>query len=104
MKGFVKKSAVFMLIFSLFLMVSGSTEAQTKITLWSMFSGGEGYIMTDLIEQFNAEHPDIVLEEQLIEWDQYYNKLMTGLLADEAPNVGIMHLAVLPDYASRAVC
>ncbi|MCP4401676.1 MAG: hypothetical protein GY801_30795, partial [bacterium] len=97
MKGFIKKSAVFMLIFSLFLMLSGSTEAQTKITLWTLFGGGEGYIMTNLVEQFNAEHPDIVLEEQIIEWDQYYNKLMTGLLADEAPNVGIMHLAVLPD-------
>ena len=103
MKGFIKKIAVSMLILSLVLMLGASVEAQTKITFWTLFSGGEGYIVTSLVEQFNKEHPDIIVEEQVIEWGQYYNKLMTGLLAGEAPNVGIMHLAVLPDYASRGV-
>ncbi len=58
--------------------------------------------MSDLIARFNAEHPDIVIEEQLIEWAQYYNKLLTGLLSGEAPDIGIMHLAVLP-IMSRGV-
>lgn len=107
MKRIVQRSVVLMIAVAVLLlpclMITGTAEAQTKITLWTLFGGGEGYIMTSLVEQFNAEHPDIVLEEQIIEWGQYYNKLMTGLLAGEAPNVGIMHLAVLPDYASRGV-
>ncbi len=107
MKRMMKKNIVAMVALSLLLvpclMVGGTAEAKVNITLWTLFGGGEGSIMTSLVEKFNAEHPDIVLEEQIIEWSQYYNKLMTGLLADEAPNVGIMHLAVLPDYASRGV-
>jgi multiple sugar transport system substrate-binding protein len=79
------------------------SQAATKITLWTLFTGGEGYIMTDLVKKFNAEHPDIVVEEQIVAWGEYYNKLLTSLLAGEAPDVGIMHLAVLPDYASRGV-
>lgn len=90
-------------VLALMFALSSATEAEVNITMWSLFSGGEGHIMTDLINQFNEEHPDIVLEEQLIEWAQYYNKLLTGLLSGEAPDVGIMHLAVLPDYASRGV-
>lgn len=89
---------VFVLVFGM-----GSAQAATKITMWTLFGGGEGGIMTDLIAQFNKEHPDIVVEEQIIDWGQYYGKLLTSLLANEAPDVCIMHLAVLPDYASRGV-
>ena len=107
MKRFMNKSVVLVLAVAMLtvpcLMFGGAAEAQTKISFWTLFGGGEGYIMSSLVEQFNKEHPDIVVEEQVIEWGQYYNKLMTGLLAGEAPNVGIMHLAVLPDYASRGV-
>lgn len=90
-------------VFALVLSLGSVSEAKTKITMWTLFGGGEGFIMTNLVKQFNEEHPDIELEEQIIQWDQYYNKLMTGLLSGEAPDVGIMHLAVLPDYASRGV-
>ena len=90
-------------VFALIFALNAVSEAQVKITMWSLFSGGEGYIMTNLLQRFNQEHPDIEIEEQLIEWGQYYNKLLTGLLSGEAPDVGIMHLAVLPDYASRGV-
>ena len=107
MKRIMNKSVVLTLAIAMLLVpcliTGGAAEAQTKITFWTLFSGGEGYIVSSLVEQFNKEHPDIVVEEQVIEWGQYYNKLMTGLLAGEAPNVGIMHLAVLPDYASRGV-
>jgi multiple sugar transport system substrate-binding protein len=88
-----------------FVLTFGAFQAQaaTKITMWTLFGGGEGSIMTSLIQQFNKEHPDIVVEEQIVDWGQYYNKLLTSLLAGEAPDVCIMHLAVLPDYASRGV-
>ena len=81
--------------------VAGAQAEPVKLTMWTLFTGGEGSIMTDLISKFNAEHPDIVIEEQLIEWAQYYNKLLAGLISGESPDIGIMHLAVLPDYASR---
>jgi multiple sugar transport system substrate-binding protein len=104
MKNRGKKIVIMIAALSLVLgMGLQPAAAQVKITMWSLFSGGEGHIMSDLIARFNAEHPDIVIEEQLIEWAQYYNKLLTGLLSGEAPDIGIMHLAVLPDYASRGV-
>ena len=96
-------SIVAMCAMMLSLAVAGAQAEPVKLTMWTLFSGGEGSIMTDLITKFNAEHPDIVIEEQLIEWAQYYNKLLAGLISGESPDIGIMHLAVLPEYASRDV-
>lgn len=97
---------VFSVLVALVLSFGGfihEAEAKVNLSIWTLFGGGEGYIMTDLINRFNEEHPDIEIEEQRIQWANYYNKLLTGLLAGEAPDIGIMHLAVLPDYASRGV-
>lgn len=73
------------------------------LSMWTLFSGGEGEIMTGLIDEFNSSQSDYIVDEQIVEWGEYYNKLLTSLLSGDAPDIGIMHLAVLPDYASRGV-
>lgn len=75
--------------------------AKTTITVWTFFSGGEGFLVTELIKKFNAENPDIEVVEQIVEWGQLYNKLITAISAGDPPDVSVMHLAVLPDFASR---
>lgn len=89
------------------LFAAGEQEADAggsqTLSMWTLFGGGEGSIMEDLIDQFNEEHDDITIEEQKLEWDQYYNRLLTSLVGGTAPDIAIMHLAVLPDYASRDV-
>jgi len=95
----MKRFSVFLLV--LLFIVSTIIFGKTTLTIWTLFGGGEGYIMSNLIKQFNQEHPDIEVQEQLIEWGQYYNKLLTAIVAGDPPDIGIMHLSVLPDYAQR---
>ena len=102
-RTFTKTIAALFLVVVFAIPFGMNAEAEVNITLWTLFGGGEADNMTSLVEQFNQEHPDIVVEEQIIEWGQYYNKFLTGLLSGDAPDIGIMHLAVLPDYASRGV-
>ncbi len=90
------------------LYASGESEQASQagtqtLSIWTLFTGGEGSIMADLITEFNETHPDITIQEQVIEWGQYYNRLLTSLVGGTAPDIAIMHLAVLPDYASRGV-
>ncbi len=75
--------------------------AKTTITVWTFFSGGEGFIVTELIKKFNAENPDIEVVEQIVEWGELYNKLTTAVVAGDPPDVSVMHLAMIPDFASR---
>lgn len=98
-----KKLLIFtiLIIFTLLFVNGIGFSKGVEIKLWTFFGGGEEYIMTDLVKEFNKEHPDIKVNKQPIEWAQYYNKLLTSIAAGEAPDIGVMHLSILPDYASR---
>ncbi|MGC8814401.1 ABC transporter substrate-binding protein [Dictyoglomus sp.] len=85
----------------LFVLTISHPTPKIKLKMWTLFGGGEGYIMTNLIKEFNKENPDIEIEEQIVDWGEYYNKLLTALAAGDPPDIAIMHLSVLPDYASR---
>jgi len=98
----MKKFVVLLVVFSV--MFLGTVSAKNvEITFWTLFSGGEGHIMTQFVEDFNAAHPEITVKAQKIDWLEYYNKLLTGLISGQPPDVAIMHLSVLPDYASKGV-
>ena len=59
----LKRSVGLLLVLAVFtLLVVAEASAKTTITLWTLFSGGEGFIMTDLVKKFNAEHPDIEVQ------------------------------------------
>ncbi len=98
----MKKFVVLLIVLSV--MFLGTVSAKNvEITFWTLFSGGEGHIMTEFIETFNETHPEITVKAQKIDWLEYYNKLLTGLISGQPPDVAIMHLSVLPDYASKGV-
>ena len=79
------------LTLGLVLALSSVSLAAVKLTFWDMFSGGDGEFMTALIKEFNETHPDIEVEETVITWGDYYNRLMTASLAGKGPDVGVMH-------------
>jgi len=98
----MKKFVILFVVLSV--MFLGTLSAKNvEITFWTLFSGGEGHIMTQFVEDFNASHPEITVKAQKIDWLEYYNKLLTGLISGQPPDVAIMHLSVLPDYASKGV-
>ncbi|HBJ81788.1 hypothetical protein [Pseudothermotoga sp.] len=70
-----------LLVVGIMLILAIAVTAKTTITVWTFFSGGEGFIVTDLIKKFNAENPDIEVVEQIIEWGELYNKLTTAVVA-----------------------
>ena len=58
---------VLLILLMSFLAIALLTFGKVTITVWTFFGGGEGYIMTNLIKQFNQEHPDIEVQEQIVE-------------------------------------
>lgn len=88
------------------LFAAGDQEAVTdEVTLQfqTLFSGGEAFIMNDLVERFNEEHELITVEEIMVEWGEHYTRLMTSILADDPPDISVMHLALLREYAGQGV-
>lgn len=70
---------------------SRSSSDQVHIRFWCGFTGADGRQILQIIKQFNAEHPNIRVSLQRIEWAQYYNKLFVAGLAERAPEVFVVH-------------
>ncbi|MFC3842576.1 ABC transporter substrate-binding protein [Paenibacillus sp. GCM10012304] len=71
-----------------------------RITFWSPFSGGDGQFMAELIQQYNNENKDHVKIDQINNNSgDYYTKLSTAIVTEEAPDIAIVHSAKYSQYA-----
>jgi multiple sugar transport system substrate-binding protein len=69
------------------------------ITFWTPFSGGDEKFMTDLVNRFNIENKDhIHVDLKNIKWEDFYTKLPTAIVTDEAPDVTIIHSSKYDQY------
>lgn len=82
---------------------AGSEQAgaeKTKITFWAPFSGGDGDIMTGLVDEFNAQSQDVEVEFMIIKSEEYYTKLLAAMTTDSAPTVAINHITRIKEYVT----
>ena len=72
-----------------------ATAAPNQITVdyWTLFAGGDGATMKEIVDKFNEEHKDIQIRRQRIPWDQYYTKLYTALSGGNPPDLCVCHLS-----------
>jgi multiple sugar transport system substrate-binding protein len=84
---------------------SGSADSGEKVSLsfWTLFSGGDGDNMQQMIDEFNKTHPDIQVKNTKLEWGEYYTKLITAVGNGNGPDVGISHTSRLPDLIEQGV-
>jgi len=79
----------------------GSCESQFGRVVKTSEGVGECGIVTALVNEFNATHPDIVVRTQIGEWGPYYDQLTARLVAKDIPTVAVMHESALGDYVRR---
>ncbi|HZG83561.1 ABC transporter substrate-binding protein [Paenibacillus sp.] len=68
---------------------------------WTPFSGGDNRFMTEMVDRFNAEHPEIEVRQTNSRLDDYYQRLRTAILAGNAPDVAIIHQTSLPQFVQN---
>jgi multiple sugar transport system substrate-binding protein len=88
--------------------VGGFTGADydgPKLTLsyWNGFTGGDGPAMQAMVKRFSSEHDNIVVENNTVEWADFYQRLPAATQAGKGPDVGAMHLDQLATNAARNV-
>jgi multiple sugar transport system substrate-binding protein len=93
---------------------SGSEQAASEFTgeydgpavelsYWNGFTGGDGPFMEKMVEDFNAEHENIKVVSNTMQWADFYQRLPAAVTAGEGPDVGVMHLDQLSTMAARNV-
>ena len=94
-------SMVVLLVTVLVVLCSGIAAAKVQIDYWTLFTGPDGRVMGELVEQFNQEHPDIEVTMQILPWGEpYYSRLATSIISGEAPEVAIAHDYMIPRFAA----
>ncbi|MFU8824637.1 MAG: ABC transporter substrate-binding protein, partial [Yoonia sp.] len=68
-------------------LVAMPAVAQTEITWWDFLGGGDGVRMRAMIDQFNAEHPDINISPTTSEWGvPFYTRVRTSAAVGQGPD------------------
>lgn len=80
----------------------GSSGGSDELTYWTLFGGGDGETMAQMVEQTNSE-VDFTINRQRVPFGEYYDRLYTSLTGGEAPDIAIMHADRLRSYQDLVV-
>ncbi|HYN28879.1 MAG TPA: extracellular solute-binding protein [Dermatophilaceae bacterium] len=80
---------------------AGYTGPPVTIQYWHGFTGGDGPAMRQLVDDFNASQDLITVEQNTVQWAQYYQRVIAAVHAGKGPDVGAMHLEQLATQAAR---
>ena len=76
------------------------SAGKTKISFWSPFSGGDGDIMTAMVDEFNAQSDTTEVEFMIFKSEEYYTKLLAAMTSDSAPTVAVNHITRIKEYVT----
>jgi len=80
---------------------AASTCGKVELQYWNPFTGPDGPYMGEMVNAFNAEHPDIVVT--MTSMGEYYTQLSTAAAADTLPDVAIVHADQIATHAFRNI-
>lgn len=80
-----------------------SSGGKVELVFWSLFSGGDGDFMQQMIDSFNKDHPEIQVKNVKLEWGEYYTKLITGVSSGNGPDIGVSHTSKLPELIKQGI-
>ena len=68
---------------------------------WNGFTGGDGPAMRQLVADFNTSQDLITVRMNVVQWAQYYQRVIAAVHAGKGPDVGAMHVEQLATQAAR---
>lgn len=99
----MKKTLVLALALLTVLTASTAFAKQVEIEYWTLFTGGDAGYMDAIVEEFNRQHPDIKVKSTLVDWNEYYTKLMTSIATGNAPDIAVSHTARIPELVEQGL-
>ena len=77
--------------------------AAVELSFWNGFTGGDGPVMQELVDEFNAEHENITVKNTVMEWADFHSRLPAAITSGDGPQVAIHHLDSLATSAARGL-
>ena len=90
----LKKIILFLSIFALVFFVVSCGKSSKKVSLvYSLWDANQKPAMEVSIQEFMKQNPNIEVKIELVEWNDYWTKITTGVAAGTLPDVFWGHLA-----------
>ncbi|NDL59436.1 sugar ABC transporter substrate-binding protein [Phytoactinopolyspora mesophila] len=70
--------------------------ASGSLTIWAQ--GTEGEALPELVEQFEAENPDVKIDVTAVPWDSAQNKYQTAIAGGNTPDIGMLGVDWIPTF------
>ena len=77
---------------------NASAGNKTTLRIWAM--GREGEVLSQLISEFEKEHPEIHVEVQQIPWTAAHEKLLTGYVGNSTPDIAMLGNTWVPEFVA----
>jgi multiple sugar transport system substrate-binding protein len=77
---------------------NASAGDRTTVRLWAM--GREGEVVSQLIPEFEKQHPGIHVEVQQIPWTAAHEKLLTAFVGDATPDIAMLGNTWVPEFVA----
>jgi multiple sugar transport system substrate-binding protein len=77
----------------------GIPTQNLTLNFWNGLTGPDGRIMEELTVQFMGQYSNIKIEQQQIQWNELYTKMLTAIPAGEGPEMALMHTYEIPRFA-----
>lgn len=101
-------------VVSVGLLLAGTTSCGTKsnattkdsngaitLTMWHGFTGSDGPALEKVIDDFNASQEDVKVSSKVYPWDSLYDKFLTSVTSNSAPQIVAMSDSRLAQYAAK---
>jgi multiple sugar transport system substrate-binding protein len=69
----------------------GGGSGPIELQYWTLFAGGDGETMKELVNNFNEEHDEIQIKRQRQPFAEYYDKLFTSMTGGNSPDLAVFH-------------
>ncbi|GHA66099.1 sugar transporter [Streptomyces tendae] len=77
-----------------------ASGADTRVSYWNLFSGGDGYNMIAMLDSFREDNPGINVKDSTLQWGSpFYTKLAMAAAGNRAPDLGVMHLGRVTGFS-----
>lgn len=77
------------------------TGPPVQLEYWNGFTGGDGPAMREIVARFNESQDLIRVRMNVVQWAQYYQRVVAAVHAGKGPDIGAMHVEQLATQAAR---
>lgn len=80
----------------------GKENGAVTLTFWNGFTGADGEVLRDIVDDFNAANDkNITIEMDIMPWDNFNEMLPTAVTSGTAPDFALMQARDTPQYVQN---